>query len=835
MLRRSTNRYIHILIAFFYACFIFSTEAVVASVHVKPNYQRAKAPYQPAQTKVHDLIHTKLEVKFDWDTQQLEGVATLQVKPHFYPQQQLILDARDFNIHHVAIVNNEEKKETSYNYNNQKLTIDLDHTYTREEYITVEIKYTTQCNQEKTKNKFVFGAVNQGVYFINHNGKAPNKPQQIWTQGEPDTNSYWFPTIDAPNQRCTQEIYITVDDKFKTLSNGTLVYTTLNDDQTRTDYWRMDLPHAPYLFMLAVGEFVEIEDEWNDIPVTYYVEPAYEKYAANIFNHTTEMLDFFSEKLDYPYPWSKYSQIIVRDYMMGAMENTTAVVVTENIQGDDRALLDKFDREEIIAHELCHHWFGNLVTCESWSQLSLNESFATFGSHLWYAYKHGTYEANRLMLKSIDKYFKEAHSKQLSIIRNHYISPVEMFDGHTYHKGALVLHMLKNYLGEEAFLQSLSHYLKKHAFSSTDIHQLRKSFEEISGQDLNWFFNQWFLSPGHPLLRVEHSYVNGKLILKIWQKQSTPAPIYQLPMKVDVWIKGEKKQYDITVDKVYQEFSWPVSQQPELVYLDKNSLLVAEIDHPQNIQAYRYLYKYYNNDCFAKYEAIEYFKSNKVDSVDYYNFFKDVLGDSYWFFKMMAIEAFQGYNEQEKIDIHLGDELAILVQDTHSFVREAAIKTLASLASPKKYNAIYERCLEDSSYRVVGAALYAYATYASDGQPAIKDTILLDFEESDNIHIITSLAHYYTHNKTPNKYDWLKNKTTNLYTNLGFEALLSCLVEYTSVVSTPQYHEETFKLLEDILENDSIARVQKAAYHALQKMPRTKAVKKLLHDKNVDY
>lgn len=797
------------------------------NLNAKPSLQQITIPYQPAATKLHDLIHTKLEVKFDWEKQQLHGIATVQVKPHFYPQQQLVLDARDFMIHGVAIWDNEERKECLYSYNNHQLTIGLDRIYTRDDYITVEIVYTTQSNQEKPKNHFRPG-INQGLYFINPHARDENKPQQIWTQGEPNTNSYWFPTIDTPNQRCTQEMYITVEDKFKTLSNGVLVYTTLNDDQTRTDYWRMDLPHPPYLFMLAVGEFTEVMDEWNDIPVTYYVEPAYEKYAKNIFGHTTEMLDFFSEKLDYPYPWPKYSQMIVRDYFTGAMENTTAVILTEAIQGDDRELLDKVDRDEIIAHELCHHWFGNLVTCESWSQLLLNESLASVGTHLWYNHKYGPYERDRLILKSIESYLQEARSKQVSIVRSCYTYPIEMFDCHTYHKGTLVLHMLRTYLGEEAFLQSLSQYLKKYAFSSTDMHQLRKAFEEITGQDLNWFFNQWFLSPGHPLLRVEHTYNNGKLLLKVWQKQSSPSPIYQLPLALDVWIGGKKERYCITVDKAYQEFTWPLAEQPELVYIDRNYLLVGEIDHPQTAQASKYLYRC-GEDLFSKYEAIKYFHNNKTDPATYYGFFKEVLGDDYWGVKVIAMEVLRGYGQQEKFYSIIEEYLIELSEDPHNLVREAALQTLSSSQSSGKYTEIYRKSLEDLSYRVASAALYAYATYSNEDQ-AIKDAICLEFEECNNINIITTLASYYINTKQPDKYEWLKSKTSTLYTQLGFEGLLSLLVQYTSAVATVSQQEEVLDLLQDIIENNSVARIRLAAYQALQNMPKTRTVKKLLSE-----
>ncbi|WP_083758861.1 M1 family aminopeptidase [Candidatus Amoebophilus asiaticus] len=826
MPKRLLNIPIFILITF--ACFWGAFNPSIAgavNLNAKPGSQQTSITYQPAATKLHDLIHTKLEIKFDWEKQQLHGTATIQVKPHFYPQSQLVLDARDFIIHSVIIVDNEEKKGCLYSYDNQQLTISLGHLYTRDDSITVEIDYTTQSMQGRPKYHLKPG-INQGIYFIDEQGE--NKASQIWTQGEPNTNSYWFPTIDAPNQRCTQEMYITVEDRFKTLSNGVLIYTTLNDDQTRTDYWRMDLPHPPYLFMLAVGEFAEVVDEWNDIPVTYYVEPAYEKHAKNIFGHTTEMLDFFSEKLDYPYPWPKYSQMIVRDYFTGAMENTTAVILTEAIQGDERDLLDKVDRDEIIAHELCHHWFGNLVTCESWSQLLLNESLASIGTHLWYDYKYGPYERDRLIAKSMANYLEEAQLKQVSVVRDCYTYPIELFDCHTYHKGTLVMHMLRTYLGEEAFLQSLSQYLKKYAFSATDMHQLRKAFEEVSGQDLNWFFNQWFLSSGHPVLRIEHTYANGRLILKVWQKQARPSPVYWLPLAIDVWIGGKKERYHITVDKTYQEFTWPVAQQPELVYVDRNYLLVGEIDHPQTVQSSKYLYKR-GEDFFSKYEAIKYFSNNKVELANYCNFFKRVLRDDYWGFKVIAMEAIRNYGRQEKIYSALEEDLIALSEDPHSLVREAVLHTLGTSQSPDKYTDIYKNALEDPSYRVANAALYTYANYSKEDQ-AVKEAIIENFEDYNDINIITTLATYYANAKQPDKYDWLKGKTDKLYTQLGFESLLSLLVKYTTAVIATNQQEDTLALLQSILENNPIPRIYLAAYDALQNMPRTRNVKKLLNE-----
>ena len=828
MLVEIFKRYTYIFVIYIYAC------GLEAYVIAKPVSNQAisdcklvNLSKKPAYNKLYDLIHTKLELNLDWEKQQLHGIATLQVKPHFYPQHELVLDIKSCNIQNVFLVYNMKKKQLPHTYNMRQLILKLDKTYTKEETITVEINYTTKSKSDidESKKRLRLGG-DQGLYFVNYNTLSNEKAQQLWTQGEPNNNSYWFPTIDAPNQRSTQEVYITVEENFKTISNGMLVYTTLNEDRTRTDYWRMDLPHPPYLFMLAVGEFVEVRDEWNDIPVSYCVDKAYEKNARNIFSNTIEMLDFFSEKLDYSYPWSKYSQIIAHDYFAEGMENTTAVILSEKIQRDDRSLLDRPDQEQVIAHELFHHWFGNLVTCESWGQVAVNESLATFGSHIWYAHKYGPHDRDRLILKSIENYTREANFKKKNIIRNNYENPIEMFDSHTYNKGALVLHMLQTYLGEEAFCESLSQYLKKYAFSSTDIHQLRKTFEEVSGQDLDWFFNQWFFAIGHPMLRVENTYADNKITLKVWQKQSSTT--YRLPLAIDVWNQGKKERHYVTVDKSYQEFVWDSRKQPEAIYIDKNYLLVGEIEYLQSPQVYKYLYNH-AEDFFMKYEAIKYFSTaNNIDQDTYYNFFKEVLQDNYWMFKILAIEAFEGYKKQEYYAT-IEKKLILLTHDGSSLVRKAALKVLSSLLSPNKYTSIYTKCLEDSSYQVVSCALHAYITYSEDSEN-IKDSVLSSFEDEEDEDIIITLSTYYTNTRKSDKYEWLKNKTRKLYTRSGYECLLNYLVEYVMHTQVPSHQEETVDFLKKILKQTTTPRIITVVYDALKKMSKQKKAKNLLKE-----
>ena len=468
-------------------------------------------PYQPSETKFFDLIHTKLDVSFDWEKRYMMGKANVHVRPHAYPQDQLVLDAKGFGINSVKLVSDNSTVDVKFTYDSLYLTVPLGRKYGVNERIQVEVSYVAKPDEIKNI-KSGYGAINddKGLYFINPDGVEEGKPKQIWTQGETEASSCWFPTIDAPNQKMTQELSITVDTIYTVISNGDLMYTMDNGDGTKTYNWKQDKPHAPYLAMMAVGEFAEVKDSWEGIEVNYYVEKDYEPYAKDIFGNTPEMLSFFSDRLDYKYPWSKYSQVIVRDYVSGAMENTTASIYMEQLQMTDRELLDK-DYETTIAHELFHHWFGDLVTCESWSNLPLNESFANYSEYLWLEHKYGKDEADYHRNEEITGYLNESQKKREPLIRYHYGHRMEMFDAHSYNKGGLILHMLRNHLGDDVFFKSLNLYLKSNEFKDVEVHHLRLAFERVSGQDLSWFFNQWFFTPGHPQIMVQDTFMNDKL------------------------------------------------------------------------------------------------------------------------------------------------------------------------------------------------------------------------------------------------------------------------------------------------------------------------------------
>ena len=380
----------------------------------------------------------------------------------------------------------------------------------------------------------------------------------------------------------TQEIYLTVNQEYKTLSNGILVGSLANTDGTRTDYWKQDKPHAPYLAMIAVGKFEIIKDYWRDMPVYVYVEQKDIQKAGPLFKKTYKMIEFYSRILKYDYPWDKYHQIVVRNFVSGAMENTGAVVFGDyvlNYQNEE----ERMENECVVAHELSHHWFGDLVTCESWANLPLNESFASYFEYIWLEHEYGRTLADIHLEQDYMNYSFERFFKDENLIRFNYKDRDDMFDAHSYQKGAIILHMLRYTVGDEAFWKALNLYLHEYEYQPVEIHNLRNAFEKVTGTDLNWFFNEWFLNKGIPELNIVYGYnaEKEKATLTINQIQNTVQfPIYKIPTYVDVYFEDTVIRKTILIDEQNELFEFSVKSEPLFMNFDpENSILCKKIEN----------------------------------------------------------------------------------------------------------------------------------------------------------------------------------------------------------------------------------------------------------------
>jgi aminopeptidase N len=702
-----------------------------------PNKLPERAVYQASNTKIFDLIHTKLDVKFNWEKAYLYGKAELTLKPYFHANNTLALNARGFDINKVQLVD-ENNIDLKYHYDDLMLIVDLDKEYTRNDTLKIFIDYTAKPD-ELTEGGSDAISSDKGLYFINPRGEEKDKPQQIWTQGETQSSSAWFPTIDSPNERCTGEIAITVEDKYKTLSNGILNLQTINADGTRTDFWEMDQPHAPYLFMMAIGEFDVTKETWKGIDVDYYLEKDYAPYAKDIFGLTTEMLEFYSNRLGVNYPWKKYSQIVVRDYVSGAMENTTAVIHGEFVQQTKRELLDGSAGEDVISHELFHHWFGDLVTCESWSNLPLNESFATYGEYLWNEYKYGLDKADYGLKNDLSAYLQEAEDTQVDMIRFDYESREDMFDAHSYQKGGRILHMLRNYLGDDAFFESLKFYLNKHQFTDVEMHEFRIACEDVSGEDLNWFFNQWFYASGHPMLNINYEYDDSLQIQTVYISQEqnfNTTPLYKLPIAIDIYAEGKVERKEVVIDKAVNVFSYEMNSKPDLVNVDGDKMLLCEkIDNHTNEE---WAFMYYNAPKYLdRYEAIR--KLAEINEAIATKTIIDALGDKFEHIRRTAIRSlkFAVKENPEEVKTKL---IELVSKEENTKVKGDAIAMIGRyFAKDDIALKIFQENIESESYYISSKALYSLSV--SDKNDALK--YAKKYEDETNLTLINAVATVY--------------------------------------------------------------------------------------------
>ena len=227
--------------------------------------------------------------------------------------------------------------------------------------------------------------------------------------------------------------------------------------------------------------------------------------ARRFMGKTPQMIRFYGEKLGQPYPYAKYAQVCVPDFIAGGMENITATTMTDSALHDEIAELER-DEDGLVAHELAHQWFGDLLTCKDWSHIWLNEGFASYFGPLFTEHDRGD-DVFRLEMKgSLEGYLGSDQRYRRPIVESLYETSDDMFDGVTYSKGACVLHTLRGLLGDVAWWKGIRAYVAAHKFQVVETDDFRKAMETASGKDLKWFFDQWVYKAGHPELKVRWHY-----------------------------------------------------------------------------------------------------------------------------------------------------------------------------------------------------------------------------------------------------------------------------------------------------------------------------------------
>jgi aminopeptidase N len=516
------------------------------------------------------VTHLFLDLALDFNKRSVSGTATLDFERRAPGEARLELDGRAFDVEAVELERNKGRfAPVDFDYDGEVLAV--------------------SGLGERGRLKVTYRATpRRGLYFLAPDDKTPDRPRQVWSQCQDEDARHWFPCLDKPHVKMTTELRVAVPHGYTALSNGEL--KTEEKPKGKSAPWiyhfELDKPHPSYLVTLVAGEFDVVEDRpakvgQTTVPVTYYLPRGRKPDGKRSLGETPNMIELFSRLLGVDYPWQRYSQVIVSDFIFGGMENTTATTLYEHALVDERAAQD-ISANDLVAHELAHQWFGDYVTCRDWSHAWLNEGFATYFEHVEREHRLGRDEYDYGVAADLESYLSEVRGRyQRPIVCRDYAEPIDLFDRHLYEKGSLVLHMLRRELGDALFFEGVRRYLERHAHGIVETTDLMRALEEVSGRSLERFFDDWVYRPGHPDLKVKISWEDGLLSVTLKQKQkgdNVPA-IYSLPLEIEVVDKqGKRSRYQKLVGEDQGALSIALEARPKFVVFDPEFRVIGSVN-----------------------------------------------------------------------------------------------------------------------------------------------------------------------------------------------------------------------------------------------------------------
>ncbi|HQR41140.1 MAG TPA: M1 family aminopeptidase, partial [Gemmatales bacterium] len=509
---------------------------------VPPAKTQETKPSEPLRTPTDrkvNIRHIRLDLKVDVAAKTVVSQAAIDFKT-IRAAKTLTLDAVGFEVKKVTLSREgQPDSQAQFTHDGKKLTVELGNGMPAGQTGKVLVEYVV----DKPKS---------GLHFFAPSKANPEAPMQVWSQGQTITNRYWIPCVDEPNQRQTTQVVATVP---AAISNGRLLSRKENSDNTVTFDWYQDKPHSSYLITLVVGQFDMVQVDWNGMPVMYYVPKGRKAEAMPTYGKTPEMLTFFSSRFGIPYPWDKYAQLSCYQFG-GGMENTSATTMGDGILKDQRSLLDG-NSEWIVAHELAHQWWGDLVTCRDWSHTWLNEGFASYAECLWDEHSLGKDGYAMNVYQKLNSAIPAGKARP--VMDRRYPNPDSMFDGRSYPKGAFVLHMLRNRLGDEAFFQGIRDYGTTFKFQTVETADFRRSLERTTGRDLERFFYDWLERSGNPELEVTTDFKTDTRQVTIVAKQTQTIDPFHFPLKIALYCKGVADPVIVEEEMKDREFKQTVT------------------------------------------------------------------------------------------------------------------------------------------------------------------------------------------------------------------------------------------------------------------------------------
>lgn len=527
--------------------------------------QIGKREFTRAQT--FDVRHYSIRASFDRTNRKVIGDTTVSLSPLKADLRIVELDAVDITFDSVSL----DGKPAQFKTNDGKVVVTLDKGYGPSDVIALRFKYTASPKK--------------GVYFVDAESGRSAHSAQIWTQGEAEEARYWIPSYDFPSDKATTEQYLTVEKDETVIGNGELIGKEPNTDGTVTWHYKMPVPHSTYLISFVIGKYVRVDDKHGDIPLGFYVYPGKEETAKKAFGDTAKMMTVFEELTGVKFPYNKYDQTIVAKFQFGGMENITATTMSDNEIFFADFDFGKAIVTDLVSHELAHSWFGDLVTCRNWAELWLNEGFATYMEAAYREKVNGREDyITKVRSDAGDFLVDDSINRKRHGLYNRRADDVNaLFDNAaiTYNKGGAVLHMLREQVGTDNFWKAVNIYLNRHKLASVETTDLKRAMEEVSGQDLGWFFDQWVYGISAPKLTVKPVYSTRTKTLKltITQTQITEAMVtsaFRMPMDIEINAGRNTVIKPITVTKRSETMTIPSALKPTEIVLDPNDKVILK-------------------------------------------------------------------------------------------------------------------------------------------------------------------------------------------------------------------------------------------------------------------
>ncbi|MEO1094954.1 MAG: M1 family metallopeptidase [Cyanobacteria bacterium J06638_28] len=683
----------------------FDTEAPIHKSFELPGARPHYTPDRPGRVE-----HIVLELDVDIPHQRYTGTCRIRLNPIRSGITHLTLDAVMLQIDSVMVGNLSQ----TFDHDGEYLHIDLTQPTTADKTLELVIAYGSENPQ-------------RGLYFVAPTDHQPQKPIQVWTQGEDEDSRYWFPCFDYPGQLATSEIRVRVPKPYQAISNGDLV-ETLEEGDTKVFHWVQQQVHPTYLMTLAVGDFDEIRDEWDGIPVTYYAQKGRQADAQRTMGKTPAMLAFFSDRFGYRYAFPKYAQVCITDFTFGGMENTSCTLLTDTCLLDERAALDNTNSEMLVAHELAHQWFGDLLVINHWSHAWVKEGMATYSEVLWTADQYGQEEAAYYRLGEMRSYLAEDKGRYRRPMVTHvYREPIELYDRHIYEKGACVYHMIRTELGDELFWSAIQSFVNAYAHKTVETLDLIRAIETATGRNLRFLFDQYVYRGGHPDFKVAYRWDADSNLAKVTVTQTQAKPgdkssqsgLFDLRIPIGFgYLSGDSAKVQTLTVRIHEQeqvLYFPLSQKPDFVSFDVGNHYTKTVKLEYPFPELKAQLKH-DPDPIARIHAAEAIaQKGGLEAVKALS--QSLSSDRFWGVRAEVAEQLAELKLEQSVEVLLAG-----LQDTNPKVRRAVVTALGNVKTPSSYQALSQIVQQgDASYYVEAAANRALGKVGAVQLPGIPE------------------------------------------------------------------------------------------------------------------